>query len=130
MDITLNVNISAPELSSALNNLATAIGGKAIPTLALDTKKDKQKDKKQTAKESEPPHIPAEDVSQPENDTPETAPEESSGEITLLDVRTKFTELTRAGKPVKALINKFGAAKLSEVPPEKFAELLKEAESL
>ncbi len=127
MEITVNVNVSAPELSSALNNLALAMGGRVI-TSAESTKDEAKKATNSKADKKEKPQKDTE----PEKTDEKPSDSEKSDEpaITLLDVRAKLTELTRAGKPVKELITKFGASKLSEIPPEKFAEVLKEAEGL
>lgn len=133
MEITVNVNVSAPELSSALNNLALAMGGRVITSTestkdeakkATNSKADK-KEKEKPQKDPEP-----EKTDEKPNDNDDKNVDQPASEVTFLDVRTKLAELTRAGKPVKELINKFGASKLSEIPPEKFAEVLKEAEGL
>src|SRR5690606_36817727 len=52
-----------------------------------------------------------------------------SDDVTLEQVRAKLAELTRNGKreQVKALLNEFGANKLSEVPADKYAELMEKA---
>lgn len=52
--------------------------------------------------------------------------------LTLEDVRKVLTEKSRAGKTsdVKALLKKYGSNKLSEVNPDDYEELLKEAEGL
>lgn len=52
--------------------------------------------------------------------------------VTLEQVRAKLAELTRNGKreQVKALLNEFGANKLSEVPADKYAELMEKAEEI
>lgn len=52
--------------------------------------------------------------------------------LTLEDVRKVLTEKSRAGKTsdVKALLKKHGSNKLSEVNPDDYEELLKEAEGL
>ncbi len=52
--------------------------------------------------------------------------------VTLEQVRAKLAELTRNGKreQVKALLNEFGANKLSEVPADKYAELMAKAEEI
>jgi len=52
--------------------------------------------------------------------------------LTLEDVRKVLTEKSRAGKTsdVKALLKKHGSNKLSEVNPDDYEELLKEAEVL
>lgn len=53
-------------------------------------------------------------------------------DVTLEQVRAKLAELTRNGKreQVKALLNEFGANKLSEVPADKYAELMAKAEGI
>lgn len=52
--------------------------------------------------------------------------------VTLEEVRAKLAGLSQAGKQteVRALIQKFGASKLTEIPGEKFAEVLKKAEAI
>ncbi len=51
---------------------------------------------------------------------------------TLEDVRAKLAALSQDGKQVqvKELITGFGAKKLSDIPVEKYPELLEEAEKL
>jgi hypothetical protein len=65
---------------------------------------------------------------QPDNMSAEV--EEPS--FTLEEVRAKLAALSQAGKQaqVKALIAKFGASKLTDVPKDKYAELMKEAGEL
>ncbi len=50
-------------------------------------------------------------------------------EIKLEEVRKVLAEMSKRGKTaeVKALLQKYGAEKLSEVNPKDYAELLKEA---
>jgi len=51
---------------------------------------------------------------------------------TLEQVRAKLADLQRQGKraEVKALIQSFGVSKLSEVPADKYAELMAKAEEI
>jgi len=51
---------------------------------------------------------------------------------TLEQVRAKLASLTQAGKQaeVKALLSLFGVKKLTDVPPEAYPELMKEAEAI
>ena len=48
---------------------------------------------------------------------------------TLEEVRAVLAEISRSGKTaeMKALLSKFGAAKLSDVKPEQYASLLQKA---
>lgn len=61
-----------------------------------------------------------------------SADKENSKPIKLEDVRAKLVALSQSGKQkeVKALIEKFGAKKLTDIPQEKYPQLLKEAEAL
>lgn len=68
-------------------------------------------------------------------ETPAAAPAPaaaSPSEVTLEQVRAKLAALSQAGKAatVKELIAGFGVAKLTEVPADKYAELLAQAEAL
>ena len=57
---------------------------------------------------------------------------ETAKELTIEDIRKVLASLSVAGHglAVKQLIESFGADKLSEIPPEQFADLLKEAEKI
>ncbi len=100
MKIDVNVNGTEP-LVQALNELAAALSKTGLP----EAPKVKAPNKKKS-------------------DAPEA--------ITLEEVRAKLAALSQSGKQaeVKALIQKYGASKLSEVPKEKYPELLKEAEEI
>lgn len=57
------------------------------------------------------------------------APAESGKAYTLEEVRAKLAGLNKAGKraEVKELLASFGAVKLSDVPAEKYGELMEKA---
>lgn len=59
-------------------------------------------------------------------------PAEDEPTFTLVEVRAKLAGLSQAGKQaqVKALIESFGAAKLTEIDPAKYAAVMKQAEVL
>ena len=67
-----------------------------------------------------------------EKEPPAKKAEETANELTIEDVRKVLASLSVAGHglAVKQLIESFGADKLSEIPPEQFADLLKEAEKI
>jgi len=52
--------------------------------------------------------------------------------LSLEDVRAKLAEISRAGKAaeVKALMAELGAAKLSDIPPTQYQQLLEKASAL
>ena len=63
---------------------------------------------------------------------PETSVQPTSKPLTLEDVRAVLAEKSRNGHTAKIreLLKKYGAAKLSEIDPQKYAALLAEAEVL
>jgi len=64
--------------------------------------------------------------------TPVPVETQKSKSITLEEVRAVLAAKSQSGKQVqvKELIKKFGANKLTEIPEEKYLELLKEAEEI
>ena len=89
---------------------------------------DELKNWVQSTIEMNAPMAPAEPEQEPEQ---EEKPEPEQ-QVTLEDVRAKLGQLTKDGKQaqVKELIKKFGGAKLSDVPEDKYPELLKAAGGL
>lgn len=80
--------------------------------------------------ESEP-EGPEEEI--PDSPEPEEAkPPWHNPEYTLEQVRAKLAALAQAGKQkqVKSLITSFNVKKLTDVPEEKYAELMERAEEL
>ncbi|ADL50528.1 hypothetical protein [Clostridium cellulovorans] len=115
MDIKLEVKVIAPELIEALLELAKALPHKEaiLPVKEETTVEPKEAEVKVESKKDE-----------------ET--KEDTKKISLEYVRGRLAELSRDGKQVqvKELIKKFGANKLTEIPEEKYLELLKEAEEI
>ena len=79
--------------------------------------------------EAEEEDVPVEEDTAAEEDAPA---EEKAATITLEEVRAKLAALSQGGKQaeVKALITKYGAQKLSDIPEDKYQALLKEAEEI
>lgn len=111
---TFEIKISAPELAAAINALAEAVSSRAVATTALSSKFPPVTDAPEKAKETA-----ATEPEEPATDTP----------ITVEQVRAKLAELTKAGKQAKAkeIITSYGAKKLSDVPLEKYAEVITKA---
>lgn len=63
---------------------------------------------------------------------PVKEPEKEGPTYTLVQVREKLAELQKAGKrtQVQELINGFGVKKLTEVPEDRYAELMQKAGEL
>ncbi|MBP3037955.1 hypothetical protein J9303_00340 [Bacillaceae bacterium Marseille-Q3522] len=120
MEIT--VKIEAPELAKAIEDLAIVLGDRTSAN-AINVSAEPD-----TPKEGKPP---AEDKA-PENELVEEEPVKEESSIKLETVRKKLATLSQAGlqKEVKALIRSFGYKKLTEIPSEKYAELLEKAEEL
>ncbi|AOP15104.1 MULTISPECIES: hypothetical protein [Bacillus] len=148
MDI--NVKIEAPGLADAIHALAEALAGVKVSSVkgaelrdsadvelrdaladALNTKEVVLDSKAAAQETEETPQVetpPTEDV----KEEPPTHEVEETPAISKEAVRDKLAALAQEGKQaeVKKLFAKFGAKKLSEVPSEKYAELLKHAEAL
>lgn len=76
---------------------------------------------------------PVEKEEAKENKEPKKSAKPEKAKLpTLEDVRAKLAALSQDGKQVqvKELITGFGAKKLSDIPAEKYPELLEEAEKL
>lgn len=79
--------------------------------------------------ETPEPKSPAAEEAPPIDSTPQ---QQQAPVIKLEEVRAKLAALSQAGKQeqVKALIQEFGASKLTEIPEDKYPELLEEAGKL
>ncbi|XJZ27677.1 rRNA biogenesis protein rrp5 [Bacillota bacterium Lsc_1132] len=68
----------------------------------------------------------------PKQEQPEPAKQPEEKQITLEEVRAVLAEKSHDGftAEVRALLQKYGASKLSEIDPSKYAALLKDAEGL
>ena len=121
MDIT--IKIEAPALVDAINALAVAIAGNM--ELLLDGP-GARASVTETAKNVT---NKVETVTKTAKNVTNKAEAET---FTLEQVRAKLADLSRGGKQaeVKALLNKLGAKKLTEVPEDKYPELMQEAEAI
>lgn len=104
MNIKIDLNLNAPELVEAIKSLKEEIAVNKEEKSKLLEAKEKQKDK---------------NISKETN-------------ITLETVRAKLAALAQSGKQeqVKALIQKYGGSRLSEIDPEHYEQLLKDAEAI
>jgi len=127
--MNINIRIDAPDLTNLANGLtalATAIAKKKASSLTEKTNQTSQTP--QTSKIS-PAEAPAAESTESAQLT-QTIQTENT--VTLEQVRAKLAALSQAGKQaqVKELIAKFGGKKLTDIPTEKYPELLAEAEGL
>lgn len=154
MHITVDVNVNAPELSSAILRLAGAMSATTPLTPAVSSfghgdqteSKSEFTFKLQEAKNE----TPAAETTVTETVIPPTEPEpekaldptpdpvkteptpDPAPVATLEQVRGKLAGLSQSGKQaeVKALITKFGVNKLTDIPKENYPELLAAAEAI
>jgi len=66
------------------------------------------------------------------NSTKTQQPTKAEASVTIEQVRKVLAEKSQAGKQpeVKALINRYGVNRLTEIDPAKYSELIKQAEEL
>lgn len=92
-------------------------------------KLSREEPQKESIEEPEPVEepVPAEEP-EPVKE-PEKEPEPVEEEYTLVDVRGKLSELTKAGKKAKVqeIIKSFGVDRLSQIPEDKYAEVMEKA---
>jgi len=145
MDMNITLNIVCPKLCEAINNMAGAMIGNADQQPATPhTRKSRVAKIAEVAEPTEstestesteitpdPVADPAPIVTKPTTGIVQAAAEstattEKASVFTLEDVRAKLIELSTAGHKdeIKAMFAKFGAKKLTEVPADKFAELM------
>lgn len=131
MDMNISIKIDAPELAGAIQALAAALLEMSKPVSESMPTPEPEPTLESTPA---PTQVPITKTVQASNQTAAlTKPAEASTHtITLEEVRAKLAALSQSGKQaqVKALITKFGAKKLTDIPPEKYPELLAEAEGL
>lgn len=116
MEITVTIHV--PDLANAILALAQALSQQAVPTPA----------KSETKPAAEPATTPV-----PAEDSPPCKDDKEPAQIiTLEQVRAKLAGLSQGGKQaeVKKLIQKFGASKLTEIPADKYAEVMEAAEAI
>lgn len=139
MEITVNVNINAPGLTTAIEKLADAIIRPTLNPVFREvmadgqTKPNSEQSKSEFSFKLQDAATSSETKPEPKQ-KPEPAPEPETAAppVTLEQVRTKLAALAQAGKQaqVKELLQSFGATKLTDVPAEKYPELLAKAEEI
>jgi len=127
------------EFAKALAPLYQPDVGAQIPEPVAPAQKKKTTKQKETVKET-PPAEPEEAADQDEADTAETAETDTADEksateeknYTMEDVRAVLAALNKAWKraEVKELLASFGVDKLSEIPKERYGEVMAKAGEL
>ncbi|MCB2291437.1 hypothetical protein LGK97_17055 [Clostridium sp. CS001] len=119
MNISIDINlIASEEITNSLLSLAAVLHN-AVPIFNVNPK---------VLGPKEEVNIISKEVGAPKEKI-EISNQEVK-EITLQEVRSILAQLSKNGKgaEVKALIKKFGVSKLTEIPKEKYEQLLSEVE--
>jgi hypothetical protein len=118
----ITITISAPELVEAMQALTVALQAGQVKPAQVEQVIEKLEQEVKPAPKSKKADKPAEP-------TPEPKPTAS---VSLDDVRIVLGNLSQSGRQdeVKALISSFGVTRLSEIPTERYAELLAAAEAI
>src|SRR5690606_31458451 len=127
MAINMSFSIQAStahELASGIRQLAAIIGA-AETDIAGDVTAAEPTPQSEAKAEPEPEPQP-EPQSEPQSEPAPKAEPEPKPTASIEAVRLKLAELVQAGRQaeVKQLLESFGATKLSDVPPERYGELL------
>ena len=138
MIIKIDVTVAAPELAEAINHLAEGLphfssANEIAKEPAEVMESVDEKKPKKSAKGKKQSKSTNADASTPRESTAaEKSTEQEGKKVSLEEVRAKLAALSQDGKQaqVKELITAFGAEKLSDVPVEKYPELLEKAEVL
>lgn len=136
--LTFDLTPETLEILKLLTSASTVKTGGATPEAEqltfddLDTGKDKKPAKKSTGKDKKaatPKEAPDEPAETP--DTPETESEDDAPAIKMTDVRAVALKLSKAGKQakLKEIFAKYGAAKLSDISEEHYADLMADLEA-
>lgn len=140
--MNITINVQAPELADAINALAKALSSNGLfPAASSAANEFKEEVASEISEYIKPIPLkvkkekPAEDDSKAdvaESPAAEEEKAESKPTIELEVVRKKLADLAQSGKQkqVKALLSSFDCKKLTDVPAEKYAELLEKAEEL
>jgi hypothetical protein len=112
--MNITIKVEAEELIAAINKLAAAV---SLNPAVID---------QPVVVKNAPAKKPA------KAEAPEATPAPEAKAITLEQVRAKLAEVSNAGKKneVKELLTSYGVSKLTDLPAEKYSELLAEAEAL
>lgn len=133
--MNITIQIQAPELVKAIESLAAALGGMGTEAPVAATVAEIMVEKEEAPVKEAKQEAPAEKADEPVETSADEKAEEKKPEtpsISLETVRGKLAALSQSGKQkeVKELISSFGAKKLTDVPAEKYAELLAAAEKI
>ncbi|WP_196595929.1 MULTISPECIES: hypothetical protein [Pectinatus] len=137
MEMQLNVNISAPELVQAINNLAGALAGKITVPAVVEAPKSTEKEetaeapKQHRKKAAKPAAVKPETAPSAEEPSETTSTEKSEDELRT-ELKKLAVEKARGGKngEVKAIIESTGSVKLSGIAADLLPDVLEKVRAL
>ena len=127
----INLNLSFGSVAEMRSTLTALLAGESAPAPTVEAAPAPK-----PAKAAKPAPTP---TAQPTTTATEAAPaqtepaaEPAVKAITLEEVRAKLAALSQGGKTaeVKAIISAIGCAKLTDIPADKYAEVLEKAAAL
>lgn len=138
--ITLTFEPTCPEQAALLGKFlpeymklgSLVVAGEPEAVKAVVEQAAEAVEEKPAKKARKPAATPAAEETAPAEAAAPAPAAASPSEVTLEQVRAKLAALSQAGKAatVKELISGYGVAKLTDVPKDKYAELLAAAEGL
>lgn len=134
MQITVTFN-SLKEMKDFTEQVLVGSAGTSTaaitPEAFVTAAGNKTEEKKETQEGIQEPAMADRELPQnPEKEAP--AADHQEREYTLEEVRAKLAALNKAGKraDVKEILSSFGAQKLTEIPADRYAELMRKAGEL
>ena len=137
--ITITITPKTPAQMTAALRLLEQFNGEStlVERASLTVEKPEETTSAPKPKRAKPAATPAAAETAPAEAAEPAAASESPSEapaaaVTLEEVRAKLAALSQAGKKAeaKALLDQFGVAKLTDLPADKYAEVLAAAEEI
>ncbi len=115
MKFTIEMNV---------HELSRSIAAGTLESLVNDIKSHEDQVRSEKAAQTKPAPVAAPAPEAPIAVEPTPTPAPSEPEITEVQLRAKFVELNKKGKKkeLKALLDKLGVAKVSDIQPEQYEE--------
>lgn len=111
-------------IEMSVHELSRSIAAGTLESLVNDIKSHEDQVRSEKAAQTKPAPVAAPAPEAPIAVEPTPTPAPSEPEITEVQLRAKFVELNKKGKKkeLKALLDKLGVAKVSDIQPEQYEE--------
>mgnify|MGYP000094017662 CR=1 FL=1 len=134
--LNITIEIKAVELANAISQLAAAFTDRNIIStdkIVIDMASKKKAAEQAEDKEAEDKEVETKETAQqPMEPEPNEETEEKEEPITIEQVRAAFMSKNSKGNTakLKAILKKYNVAKVTDLPKESFADVLKELEAI